>query len=168
MAGTSKWRRPALAKERTLGDVRAAIARVRGLATGCDVVHTHLPHDHLLARQALRGSATSLVRGVHHLGHLRPDPYHRWLFRGVAALGLANSAMLPARSLLAAVRSAPARVLPVALEDRFRPGVAGAPPGSASGSPRVPSSWARSASSTAAAATIFSSTPWAPPPGSGG
>ena len=121
-----EWCRPALAKERTLGDVRAAIARVRGLAAGCDVVHAHLPHDHLLARQALRGAATPLVRGVHHLGHLRPDPYHRWLFRGVAGLGLANSAMLPARGRLAAVRGAPARVLPVALEGRFRPGGGGA------------------------------------------
>ncbi len=120
-----EWGRPVLAKERTLGDVRAAIARVRGLAAGCDVVHAHLPHDHLLARQALKGSATPLVRGVHHLGHLRPDPYHRWLFRGVAGLGLASSAMLPACRRLAAVRGAPARVLPVALEDRFRPGGGG-------------------------------------------
>ncbi len=117
-----EWCRPVLAKERTLSDVRAAIARVRGLAAGCDVVHAHLPHDHLLARQALRGSATPLVRGVHHLDHLRPDPYHRWLFRGTAGLGLANTAMLPARSRLAAARGVPARVLPVALEDRFRPG----------------------------------------------
>jgi glycosyltransferase involved in cell wall biosynthesis len=120
-----EWCRPALAKERTLGDVRAAIARVRGLAAGCDVVHAHLPHDHLLARQALKGSATPLVRGVHHLSHLRPDPFHRWLFRGTAGLGLANSAMLPACGRLAAVRGAPARVLPVALEDRFRPGGGG-------------------------------------------
>ncbi len=120
-----EWCRPALAKERTLGDVRAAIARVRGLAAGCDVVHAHLPHDHLLARQALKGSATPLVRGVHHLSHLRPDPFHRWLFRGTAGLGLANSTMLPACGRLAAVRGAPARVLPVALEDRFRPGGGG-------------------------------------------
>ncbi|MDD5563715.1 MAG: glycosyltransferase family 4 protein [Thermoanaerobaculaceae bacterium] len=117
-----EWCRPALAKERTLADVRAAIARVRELAAGCDVVHANLPHDHLLARQALGGSAPPLVRGVHHLGHLRPDPYHRWLFRGAAGLGLANSAMLPARHRLPAVRDVPARVLPVALEDRFRPG----------------------------------------------
>jgi glycosyltransferase involved in cell wall biosynthesis len=115
------WCRPALAKERTLGDVRAAIARVKGLGAGCDIVHAHLPHDHLLARQALKGSAAPLVRGIHHLGHLRPDPYHRWLFRGTAGLGLANSAMRPACVRIPAVRQAPARVLPVALENRFRP-----------------------------------------------
>ncbi len=117
------WCRPALAKERTLGDVRAAVARVRALAAGCDVVHAHLPHDHLLARQALKGGAAPLVRGVHHLGHLRPDPFHRWLFRGTAGLGLANSAMLPALERLAALRGKPTRVLPVALEARFRPGL---------------------------------------------
>src|SRR5664280_2808873 len=44
---------------------------------------------------------------------------------GAPGLGLANSAMLPACGRLAAVRGAPARVLPVALEDRFRPGGGG-------------------------------------------
>ncbi|MGD1147558.1 MAG: glycosyltransferase [Thermoanaerobaculaceae bacterium] len=116
------WCRPILAKERTLGDVRAAVARVRALASDHDVVHAHLPHDHLLARQALRGAGKPLVRGVHHLGHLRPDLFQRWLFRGTAAVGLSNSAMLPACRRLAALRDVPARVLPVALEARFRPG----------------------------------------------
>ena len=116
------WCRPVLAKERTLGDVRSAVARVRALALEHDIVHVHLPHDHLLGRQALRGSRKPLVRGVHHLGHLRPDPFHRWLFRGTAAVGLSNSAMLPACATLPALRDVPARVLPIALEERFRPG----------------------------------------------
>jgi len=117
-----EWCLPALAKERSLGEIRSAVARVRALAAGHDLVHAHLPHDHLLARQALRGSGTPLVRGVHHLGHLRPDPFHRWLFRGTAAVALSNSAMVPRCRALAAIAAAPAHVLPVALEARFRPG----------------------------------------------
>ena len=121
LAGVA-WCPPALPKERSLGDVRAAIRRVRELAREHDLVHVHLPHDHLLARQALRRLDRPLVRSVHHPGHLRPDPFHRWLFRGTAALGLANSAMRGRAGRLPAVRSAPAAVLPVALEPRFGPG----------------------------------------------
>jgi glycosyltransferase involved in cell wall biosynthesis len=122
LLGGVDWCRPILAKERTLGDVWAAIARVRALASDHDIVHAHLPHDHLLGRQALRGSGKPLIRGVHHLGHLRPDPFHRWLFRGTAAASLSNSAMLAACRRLPTLRGVPARVLPVALEARFRPG----------------------------------------------
>ena len=116
------WCRPDLRKERSLGDVLAAVARVRALVPGHDIVHVHLPHDHLLARQALKGEPARLVRGVHHLGHLRPDPFHRWLFRGTAAVALSNSAMLPRCRRMHATRGLPARVLPIALEPRFRPG----------------------------------------------
>ena len=116
------WCQPILTKERTLGDVRAAIKRVRALASDHDLVHVHLPHDHLLARQALKGMGKPLVRGIHHLGHLRPDPFHHWLFRGTAAISLSNSAMLSRGRQLAALRGIPMRVLPVALEPRFRPG----------------------------------------------
>jgi glycosyltransferase involved in cell wall biosynthesis len=116
------WCQPLLAKERTLADVLAAIRRVRALASEHDIVHVHLPHDHLLARQALRRANAGLVRSAHHSGHLRPDPFHRWLFRGTAAIGLANSAMLPDASRMRVLQGIPVRVLPVALEPRFRPG----------------------------------------------
>lgn len=116
------WCQPILTKEHTLGDVQAAVKRVRALASDHDIVHVHLPHDHLLARQVLKGMGKPLVRGVHHMGHLRPDPFHRWLFHGTAALGLSNSAMLSRGRRLAALRGVPMRVLPVALEPRFQPG----------------------------------------------
>ncbi|HVN32167.1 MAG TPA: glycosyltransferase family 4 protein [Thermoanaerobaculaceae bacterium] len=116
------WCRPMLAKERSLAQVRAMVGRVRGLASGFDLVHTHLPHDHLLAKMALKGSPTPLVRSFHHAGHLRPDPYHRWLLRGTVGVGLANSAMRPAVARVPALRGAPVSVLPVALEQRFLSG----------------------------------------------
>jgi len=113
------WCHPVLVKERSLGQVRVAVARVRGLATGFDLVHSHLPHDHLLTKLALKGLRTPLVRGIHHMGHLRPDPYHRWLLRGTAGVGLANSAMTPFIERIPGLRAVPVRVLPVALEKRF-------------------------------------------------
>ncbi|HUK13462.1 MAG TPA: glycosyltransferase family 4 protein [Thermoanaerobaculaceae bacterium] len=119
------WCHPALAKERTLGDLRAAMRRVRELASGFDVVVAHLSHDHALAKLALPGPHPRLFRNVHHIKHLRADPFHRWLFRGVAGAGLANSAMLPRCRRFPALRSAPVRVLPVALESRFAPSGAG-------------------------------------------
>jgi len=117
-----EWCLPVLEKERTPGDVRAAIARVRELASGFDLVHVHLPHDHLIARQALKGSPVPLVRGIHHFGHLRPDPYHRWLFRGTSGVGLASAEMTGAVTRIPALRGARSAVLPVALEDRFLAG----------------------------------------------
>jgi len=116
------WCLPALPKERSPADITAAIARVRELAAAHDLVHAHLPHDHLLARQALKRPRTPLVRGVHHLGHLRPDPFHRWLFRGTRAVAASHSEMLAACRRIPALAGAPARVLPVALEARFVPG----------------------------------------------
>jgi glycosyltransferase involved in cell wall biosynthesis len=116
------WCHPILAKERSIGQLRDAADRVRRLSSGYDMVHVHLPHDHLLAKLALRGSPTPLVRSLHHMGHLRADPYHRLLLRGTAGLGLANSAMVPAVERFTALRGVPARVLPVALEARFLAG----------------------------------------------
>jgi glycosyltransferase involved in cell wall biosynthesis len=116
------WCHPILVKERSLGQVRAAVARVRVLAEGFDLVHTHLPHDHLLARLALKRRPTPLVRGIHNIRHLRSDPYHSWLLRGSAGLGLANSAMTPLVERISSLRGVPVRVLPVALEKRFLSG----------------------------------------------
>lgn len=115
-----EWARPALRKERSLADVRAALATVRSLAAGCDLVHVHLPHDHLLARLALGGSAVPLVRSLRHAKHLRPDPYHRWLLRGTAGVALANRDLLPLAGRLPALRGRPAAVMPPVVEARFR------------------------------------------------
>ncbi len=117
-----EWCMPVLEKERTLGDVLATVAKVRELASGFEIVHVHLPHDHLIARQALKGLGIPLVRGVHHFGHLRPDPFHRWLFRGTSGVGLASAEMTEAVGRIPALRDRPALVLPVALEERFLAG----------------------------------------------
>jgi glycosyltransferase involved in cell wall biosynthesis len=119
------WALPALRKERSLADIRAAVARVRALLEDCELAHVHLPHDHVLVRlaaRALPATRAPLVRGVHHPGHLRRDPYHRWLFHGCAGAGLANSDMRRRCARVPALRFAPTAVMPVALERRFRPG----------------------------------------------
>lgn len=116
------WAVPLLAKERSLADVRSAITAVREAAEPVDLVHAHLPHDHALARMALAADGPPLVRSIHHPSHLRADPFHRWLFRGCAGVGLANSAMREAAARLPALKARPRAVLPVALERRFRPG----------------------------------------------
>jgi glycosyltransferase involved in cell wall biosynthesis len=59
---------------------------------------------------------------VRHPDHLRPNLFHRWLFRGTAGLGLANSAMVDLARCLPVLRTIPSEVLPVALEPRFAPG----------------------------------------------
>jgi glycosyltransferase involved in cell wall biosynthesis len=115
------WAFPALPKERSLGDLRAAVERIRRLAEGCDVVHVHLPHDHTLAALAF-GQDRPIFRSVRHPRHLRADPYHRWLFRRCSGVGLANRAMEERVARLAALRRKPAVVLPIALEPRFIPG----------------------------------------------
>ncbi|MFH1177105.1 MAG: glycosyltransferase [Acidobacteriota bacterium] len=110
------WCHPLLAKERSLAGVRRAIAIVRKLAAGCDVVHAHLPHDHALARLALAVPPPALVRSIHHPRHLRRDPFQRWLMGETVALGLTNSTMAPAARRTG---GRPFAVLPIALEERF-------------------------------------------------
>lgn len=115
------WAHAVLEKERSWTSLRRVVAGVRTLISSFDVVHTHLPHDHLLAwwvRQSLPQKPL-LVRSVHHPSHLRPDPYHRLLFASVAGMGLAHSEMERAARKLAP--SAHIRVLPLALEARFAP-----------------------------------------------
>ena len=113
------WAQPVLRKERSIADLRAALATLRSLAAGCDVVHTHLPHDHLLARLALRDGGPPIVRSVRHLKHLRPDPFHRLLFRRTAAIALANSAMVPLLRRFPSLAELPHAVLPPVVERRF-------------------------------------------------
>jgi len=113
------WAHPVLRKERSLTDLRAAFAELRSLAVACDLVHVHLPHDHLLARVALARSGPSLVRSLRHRKHLRPDPYHRWLLRGTSGVALANSALAPLLGRFACLRERPAQVLPPVVEPRF-------------------------------------------------
>jgi glycosyltransferase involved in cell wall biosynthesis len=113
------WALPAFRKERSLADLLAALAQVRSLAAGCDVVHTHLPHDHLLARLALRDGRPPIVRSVRHRKHLRRDPFHRLLFRRTAAVALANSAMVPLLRRFPGLATRPHAVLPPVVEPRF-------------------------------------------------
>ena len=121
-----EWCHPILAKERSLRDLREVLRRVRALAGGFDAIIVHLPHDHVLARLALRGGRRPVVRWVHHSKHLRADPFHRWLFRTTVGIGLSNTTMLPACRRIPALRGVPAAVMPLALEPRFAPDRAGA------------------------------------------
>jgi len=120
------WCHPILAKERSLRDLREVVGRIRVLAGGFDAVVVHLPHDHVLCRFAVHGGHPPVVRWVHHSKHLRADPFHRWLFRTTVGVGLSNTTMLPACQRIPALRGAPAAVMPLALEPRFKPGCSGA------------------------------------------
>jgi glycosyltransferase involved in cell wall biosynthesis len=115
------WAHPILEKERSLATVRRVLRELAELAASCQLLHAHLPHDHLLAWWVQRRLAfrPRLFRSVHHPAHLRRDPYHALLFRAVEGVGLANTAMVPAaRRLAPRSRVIP---LPLALEPRFRP-----------------------------------------------
>ena len=116
------WARPVLAKERTPGDFAASLGALRSLARGCDVVHTHLPHDHLLARLALRPlPGLLLVRSVRRDRHLRRDPYQRWLFHRIDGVGLCHAGLAPRAARLLGDRGVPVRVLPPAVRPGFAP-----------------------------------------------
>jgi len=119
------WAHPILEKERSLASLRRVLGKLTALAASFDVLQVHLPHDHLLAWWVRRRlpRKPQLFRSVHHPGHLRRDPYHALLFRAVAGVGLANTAMeWAARRLAPRARLVP---LPLALEPRFRPLPAG-------------------------------------------
>jgi glycosyltransferase involved in cell wall biosynthesis len=115
------WAHPILEKERSPQVVRRVLENLSRLLADFSIVHVHLPHDHLLAWWVLRrGPGSSrLFRSVHHPKHLRPDPYHRFLFRSLAGVGLANGDMEPLARRLAPQR--PMVTLPLALEPRFAP-----------------------------------------------
>jgi len=115
------WVHPILAKERSLGDLRRAVARVRRLAEGFDMVHCHLPHDHALARLALPSLAPGavLLRSVRHPRHLRRDPFQRWLFAGTSGVALATPALARRWQRWRDAARLPHVVLPPAVEERF-------------------------------------------------
>ncbi len=113
------WAFPVLAKERSVSDLRAAVREVRRRAETTTVVHVHLPHDHLLARLALRGLPARLVRSVRAPRHLRPDPFHRWLFRGTDGVAWATSALAEQGARRTMVRRLAEVTLPPLAEERF-------------------------------------------------
>lgn len=116
------WVHPILEKERTLGDLRRAVVRVRRLAEEFDVLHCHLPHDHALARLALRSlpAGKVLIRSVRHPRHLRRDPFHRWLFAATAGAALATPALARRWQRWSVAARIPWLVLPPAVEGRFQ------------------------------------------------
>lgn len=115
------WAHPVLCKISTPFHLGAAVRAVRRLARDVQVLHVHLPQDHLLARLA---GAGAIVRSIHHPRHA-DNPYYRLLLRGVRGVGLANTVM--AEALPADIRATvPHLPLPVAVETRFRPGEKGA------------------------------------------
>jgi glycosyltransferase involved in cell wall biosynthesis len=126
------WCHAVLVKETSYADMRRVLDTLHGLAAEFDLVHCHLPHDHLLVRLACRRGGKSIFRSVRHPRHLRPDPYHRWLFHNTAGAGLANSALVEACRRIPALARAPAVMLPVALEPRFLASGPGGVGGSAS------------------------------------
>jgi glycosyltransferase involved in cell wall biosynthesis len=108
-----EWACPLLVKERGLSDLAASVAVVRELAQGSDVVHAHLPHDHMLARFALRTlPGPALVRSVRRERHLRRDPLQRWLFRYTAGVGLCHEGLEARAARMLAGSDAAIRVLP--------------------------------------------------------
>ncbi len=116
------WVHPILTKERSMGDLRRAVARVRRLAEGFDVLHCHLPHDHALARLALRSPSRGrvLIRSVRHPRHLRRDPFQGWLFAATAGVALATPALARRWQRRRQAARIPWVVLPPAVEKRFR------------------------------------------------
>jgi glycosyltransferase involved in cell wall biosynthesis len=117
-----EWARPVLAKERGPRDLAGSLAELRDLARGCDVVHAHLPHDHLLARLAFRAlSGPALVRSVRRDRHLRRDPFQHWLFRHTDGIGLCHAGLEPRAARLLGGSGAPVQVLPPAVPAGFAP-----------------------------------------------
>ena len=114
-----RWAEPSLIKERSLAHFRSNVRAVAALAKECDIVICHLPHDHLLCVAAGVHRSIPLVRAFRNPRHLRRDPYHRFLDRRLAAALCSHSALEnELRRFTAGLSIA---VLPVPLEDRFKP-----------------------------------------------
>jgi glycosyltransferase involved in cell wall biosynthesis len=115
----SPWAEPVLFKERSPAHLRSNIRATRGLAEASDIVICHLPHDHLLCVAAGVHRRVPLVRAFRNPCHIRRDPYHRFLDRCLTAALCANSNL--ERDLRRLTADLPTAVMPVPIEDRFRP-----------------------------------------------
>jgi glycosyltransferase involved in cell wall biosynthesis len=118
------WAEAGLVKERTPLRAWRNLGTLRRIAADADAVICHLPHDHALCVAAGLHTSSALVRAFRNPGHLRLDPWHRFVARRLTGVTLANRAMLP--QLHRCHGSLPHLVLQVPLEDRFRPGPDGA------------------------------------------
>ena len=114
------WATPGLVRERNPTHLRTNLQSVASLADTCDVLICHLPHDHLLCVTAGAHRRAPLIRAFRNPRHIRPDPYHRYLDRRLTAALCSHSAL--GSDLRRAAPSLPVAVLPVPLEDRFKPG----------------------------------------------
>ncbi|HEV2063348.1 MAG TPA: glycosyltransferase family 4 protein [Thermoanaerobaculia bacterium] len=110
--------RPLFSRAHGFGGVLADRRRLRDtlLREPFDVVHAHLSHDHYLALAAVRGTGSRLVRTIHHLDHVRRDPFSRFLFRRTSAFSYANRAIARRSSQAGPVHS------PAVDSARFAPG----------------------------------------------
>ncbi len=113
------WARPGLVKERSPAALARNVEAVRDLATGCDTVICHLPHDHVLAVAARVHHRAVLIRSFRSPRHLRSDPWHRALTRRLDGCLVAHAAM--ADRLDALGDGMPHLALPVPVEERFVP-----------------------------------------------
>jgi glycosyltransferase involved in cell wall biosynthesis len=113
------WGSPGLVKERTPLRVAANLRAIKKLTSEVEIVVCHLPHDHLLCVAAGVHRQVPLVRAFRNPGHLRRDPYHRFLHHRLAAVLLASSDLrFQLEEKLATMRML---ALPVPVEDRFAP-----------------------------------------------
>lgn len=117
-----EWAEPSLRKERRPADLRFNLAVLKSAALESDAVVCHLPHGHFLCHLAGLHRLTRVVRNFRSLSHLRRDPLHRRLNRGLAGALAANTEVAGrlGRVLPAEV---PRDAVPVPLEERFRPGL---------------------------------------------
>ncbi len=114
------WAEADLVKERHPGDLAKNLNVVRRFAEGADVVVCHLPHDHLLCLAAGVHRRKPLVRAFRNGSHLHRNSWHRTLLRRLAGALLAHGEM--ALRLEQCAPGLAHAAIPVALEDRFRPG----------------------------------------------
>jgi len=114
------WAEADLVKEHGPGDLVRNLKAVRRFTEDADVVVCHLPHDHLLCVAAGVHRRVPLVRSFRNPSHLQRDPWHRSLARRLAGALLAHGDLVP--RLQRCAPRLPHIAIPVAIEDRFRPG----------------------------------------------